>query len=504
MITRYVDTASSGGNGTTTATSGSNAAYSSITDFWSELHAISTLTDDYECICTGGEDTISTQNYAYFADGGYSVTVKAASGDEHNGDPATTGYRINYTGNGSLIVHSGGVVVTYQDIYFHASFAGSASISLVRLFGAGVVTIDRCMFERTGGVLAEGSAALRANDNDSQFFVRNSLFFGPWDWYGRTGGAGVSHYVYNSTMVGSLDRAFYNNGNKKWVVKNCVVEAATATGENSGFGTGSDYNVISDANTSLGANSATNTTLTFTDSAGEDWTLAAGDTDAIGQGTDLSADGNLTVAVDIAGNARSAPFDIGAFSYSAGDVTAPTLSSATSLATGQSTATGTVSTDEANGTLDAVVTTSATTPSAVQIQSGLDHVGSAAEATDLNNTVSATGVQNVSFTGLDASTTYYIHYVHEDAVGNVSTAVSSASFITAALGTLSGTVTLNASPVSGALVYLIDQGTDTVVSTDTTDASGNYSFTGLAAGTYHAVVESSSGTAPSVPDLVVS
>lgn len=165
------------------------------------------------------------------------------------------------------------------------------------------------------------------------------------------------------------------------------------------------------------------------------------------------------------------------------DSTAPTLSSPTGTASGSTAATGTVSTDEANGTLDAVVTTSATTPSAAQIQAGQDHTGAAAAATDLNNTVSSTGVQNVSFTGLTAATTYYVHYVHEDAAANVSTAATSASFATSASETegislrlYNGTTALasltgihylwwDSSDPSGA--------PDSSGTTETTDASGD-------------------------------
>lgn len=167
-----------------------------------------------------------------------------------------------------------------------------------------------------------------------------------------------------------------------------------------------------------------------------------------------------------------------------GDVTAPTLTSPTGTQTGSTTASGTVSTDEGNGTLDAVVTTSATTPSAAQIQAGQDHTGAAAAATDLNNTVSATGVQNVSFTGLTAATTYYVHYVHEDAAANVSTAVTSASFTTAAasvkgiqLSLKQADGTTAAASLTGLYYHVWDAlnpggASDANGSTETTDGSG--------------------------------
>lgn len=68
---------------------------------------------------------------------------------------------------------------------------------------------------------------------------------------------------------------------------------------------------------------------------------------------------------------------------------------------------------------------------------------------------------------------------------------------------ISGTVTDGGSAVQGALVYLIDQGSDTVYGTQTTDANGDYRFTDVPTGTYHAVVEQSGNQAASQPDLTV-
>ena len=113
------------------------------------------------------------------------------------------------------------------------------------------------------------------------------------------------------------------------------------------------------------------------------------------------------------------------------DVTAPVLSSPTATATNSTTGSGSVSTDEGNGTLYWVVTTSATEPSVAQVQAGQDHTGSAA-ADSGSQAVSGTGVQNVSggFTSLTAATTYYAHYQQQDAATNDSEVVASSSFTT--------------------------------------------------------------------------
>ena len=63
---------------------------------------------------------------------------------------------------------------------------------------------------------------------------------------------------------------------------------------------------------------------------------------------------------------------------SSGDSTAPTLTSASVTAVGTTTGTGNVTTNEGNGTLYSIISTSATAPSATQIQAGQNHTGAAA------------------------------------------------------------------------------------------------------------------------------
>lgn len=105
----------------------------------------------------------------------------------------------------------------------------------------------------------------------------------------------------------------------------------------------------------------------------------------------------------------------------AGDVQAPTLTSPTGTKTNSTSATGTVSTNEANGTLYYLASVNSTeTAATIKAAS--------------SQAVSTTGVQNVTFSGLTASTTYYAHYVHRDAAGNDSAVSTSTSFTTDAGG----------------------------------------------------------------------
>jgi len=132
---------------------------------------------------------------------------------------------------------------------------------------------------------------------------------------------------------------------------------------------------------------------------------------------------------------------------SSGDTTAPTLTSASVTAVGTTTATGNVTTNEGNGTLYSVVSTSATAPSAAQIQAGQNHTGAAAVWSG-NQAVSSTGAKTLSITGLTASTSYYAYFQHKDAANNNSSVVTSAQFTTSSADTtnptMTGSVTISA------------------------------------------------------------
>lgn len=113
-----------------------------------------------------------------------------------------------------------------------------------------------------------------------------------------------------------------------------------------------------------------------------------------------------------------------------GDATSPILSSPTATSAAPLTCQGSVSTDEANGTLYTVFTASATAPTAAQVKLGQDNAGAAALRA-VNQAVTAAGVQNIASGAITAGTRF-AHYMHEDASANQSAVVSSASFVVAA------------------------------------------------------------------------
>lgn len=158
----------------------------------------------------------------------------------------------------------------------------------------------------------------------------------------------------------------------------------------------------------------------------------------------IVAEGKVGASMGAYNGGNSGRMDsIQASSVVAVDTTAPTLTSPTGTAssTVTTTATGAVSTDEGAGTLWRLASANATETAAT------------IKAAGLTTTVTATGVQNVTFTGLTAGATYYAHYVQDDAAPspgpNTSTAVHSASFTQGVVTVTSVTVSPSTATVSG-------------------------------------------------------
>lgn len=137
---------------------------------------------------------------------------------------------------------------------------------------------------------------------------------------------------------------------------------------------------------------------------------------------------------------------IEAVSYLIGsaDTTAPVLSNATAARNGINAVDATVATNEANGTLYALISTNATETAANIIATGVSQV------------VNATGTQSVSFTGLNLGTVYYVHFVHVDAAGNESAVDVSPSVATQQSATVSANLVVGSSRNLATLVSPIE------------------------------------------------
>jgi hypothetical protein len=135
------------------------------------------------------------------------------------------------------------------------------------------------------------------------------------------------------------------------------------------------------------------------------------------------------------------------------DVTAPTLSSPISAATGKDAGSGTVTTNEGNGTLYSVVTLTSTPPSAAQVKAGQNASGTGlASGLKPTQAITTTGAKTVAYTGLTTGTAYFPYFAHEDAAGNISTVSAGASFTPSTLA-YSGTIAAQSGTQGGAFVW---------------------------------------------------
>lgn len=185
--------------------------------------------------------------------------------------------------------------------------------------------------------------------------------------------------------------------------------------------------------TNVTMNSATVAWTAATDNVGissYERTLDGGTTWVnVGTGTSMTL-GSLTPSTTYSGqvraidssNNRSNALPFSFTTAAAPDLTAPTLTNATATQTGQTTASGSVTTNEAGGTLYRMVSVNAS-ESAATVKAGS------------SSTVTAAGVQSVAFTGLTAGTTYYPHYLHRDGAGNDSAVANGPAFTTASAST---------------------------------------------------------------------
>jgi hypothetical protein len=156
---------------------------------------------------------------------------------------------------------------------------------------------------------------------------------------------------------------------------------------------------------------------------------------------------------DAAGN-ESAVVDGASFTtQAAADTTAPTLSAPTAAANGSNAGTGSITTNEGNGTLYFMASTNAT-ESAATVKAGA------------TQTIPSAGTKNVSVASLLASTLYYLHFLHRDAAGNDSAVANSGSFTTAAAADVTGPV------MQGDITFTKTSTTTTVTVPAQTDPSG--------------------------------
>ena len=404
----------------TTWTIGTGQTYTTLSAWSTAVKAVGsgTLDDDYigsmevdEVYATAN----SNLNFSAVNLNGFTITLQAASGVKHDGD----------FGNGARIAEAksgGGIFFAAQKcILLDLSIENTeTTVGGARCFqGAAGFTMKRCI--------------VKTNSSGA-----NSICLD---------GSGTFNYILESCrFVGGVS-GLLAGGASSGTIHNCTVSGASGTGVNLGVSTSMDVkNVLSHSN---GTDFSYTTSGTSLNNASDDGTQQGTGSIQITGGDDFAADGytpasgqqldgagtNLSITLDAANNTFANPPSIGAYEVVVADAVAPVLTVPSTTNATATTIDGTVSSDEGNGTIYGVVTTSGTAPSVVQIQAGQDSAGVAA-AWSGSQAVSGTGTQTLSASAtIVPGTTYYFHFQQEDAATNDSTVVSSASFALTALPT---------------------------------------------------------------------
>lgn len=313
LITRYVNTAStSGGDGTTNATTGPNRAYVSLSAAEAaEATDLVSAGDQIEFLCTGtaADTTVAVISTGWTTGASNDITVKPNSSDVNTTGIYDTGkYRLelgaNYSGN--IRVQSPANHFTVDGIQSQANGFQAA----LYLQGTGHMRALGCICRSTSA--SANSRGIRHGGTSGDFLLVNNVIYD----FTNIG-------IHNDSFQSSGTRTYYNN-----TVDSCSTGLSIASGSattrvfnnlltnnttdySSSASPTTDNNITSDATSPDTAHR--NITVTYTDAAGGDFSTS--DTDVVDQGTDLSSDSTYAFSDDIIGTSRpqGSAWDIGAF-----------------------------------------------------------------------------------------------------------------------------------------------------------------------------------------------
>jgi hypothetical protein len=315
-IVRYVNAASSGGDGTTNATSGANAAYASLSA-WDAAEQTNLVTDgDTHVVwCEGstGDTTVCTVD-GWTTDSTHFITIKTAGAHRHAGVWDDSAFVLDSNTTTCMVVLAGFTVVDGLQLNVGRT-GGSATVLSAEGSDAPVTLINNIVrYDATGSTvngIQDGSTAWNHN-------IANNLVY---DMSGEgmfLRGDVADMAVYNNTVVGcAIGIHARDTGGTQYVtIKNNLVFNCTDEYYNqNGFTADSEFNASETIGEPPGTNPVEITeagTALFVDYTNDDYHIVASTTVA-GAGVDLStdSDGLYSFDTDIDGDTRSA-WDIGA------------------------------------------------------------------------------------------------------------------------------------------------------------------------------------------------
>lgn len=357
---RYVDTASSGGDGTTTALSGTNAAYASLQAALNAERGDLVSADVYlriECAADTGtaDTTLVDQNIAgWTTDATRYVEIHAAAGHEAGVEWDTSKYRLSRSGTGGSVFvavladTSGGIAYgRLHGLQIEADWSNLNSASrkvgnLIWSVAAGTsgsdVRIYNNHFRWTGtkaftftntSAMVSGSPWTNGASPTPKAYLWNNILsdettvtahasattFINWD------NRNHDTYLWNNTLRGALPYGFYgDNGSDRlhYLKNNLVAGVTTAMCLGSYSNARCNYNSTSSAALGYTAGANDRVSQTFTFASATNHAITSGDAGAKDYG--VTDPGAGMFDDDILGVTRSGTWDIGAHEYTSSEV----------------------------------------------------------------------------------------------------------------------------------------------------------------------------------------
>lgn len=325
---RYVNAASSGGDGTTTATSGANAAYATMHAALAGEYALvpNLVTSDLRLIiyCVGTSQdsyasSVGTTTAPFTTDSTRCVIIETPLADRGANPYAWSTSRYRWVNAVASSFQMRNVDLTLRGLQLECTRNATDAnfISIQPNTSGKTVVIEECIFRLTGATNTGNSINIGGGSSGT-FKVRNNILIATTPT--TTGSAVV---VNNSSMTAYID----NNtivGHKSYGIRQI---AGTVTARNNlvdlSAGSGAcfsgtitqSYNSSSDT-TATGTGSRSSQTFTYV--GAPDYRLSGSDAGAKGYGTDLSAASGALFTTDLGQVTRAVPWDIGAHQVSVG------------------------------------------------------------------------------------------------------------------------------------------------------------------------------------------
>ena len=328
--TRYVDTASVGGDGTTNGLSGATAAYASLNDcLVAEFAATPDLVASdivLKVFCKGvAADTdgggsivevLRFSLYQFTTDATRYLWILTDSADRHPGAYSESHYRLSIA-NGAAVVQNVDCKVVFEGIQFVNGRAPSSNPNGVAVLNNGTnadLILRECIVNLTSttGTPGGGFAVGGSGSTARKLTVVNCVLQGKWYrgiqfTFVASGGKLIA---YNNTVVGCYQNGILASSNaaSTTYLKNNRIDTPVNSGgggvcfsygSTTLAGTGGNYS--GDATSPDGAGNQSKT-FTWADAGAGDYHIVTGDTFT---GSDLSADAQFAFAVDIDGDART-------------------------------------------------------------------------------------------------------------------------------------------------------------------------------------------------------